>query len=548
MAKVYYVSAAGSDRNKGLSLKSPFRSLQKAADQTQPGDTVYVMNGTYSQPDPFKNILTIKHSGKPKAWITYKAYPGQKPKLVSKNWDAIEVQGASYIAIDGFNLKGNNDNISLNYALSQKDNLSNPPVSGSGVGTRPDPETGASPHHINIRNNTVHNFGGNGIFTVQSDYVTIENNVVFDNALYSPYANSGISIFGGYNSDNNTGYKIIVRGNIVHNNEQLVPWFRAGRITDGNGIIVDTTRNTDIYLKGEAYTGRTLVENNIAYANGGRGIHIFKSDHVDILNNTTYKNLKNPNIREGEITAIESSDVRVFNNILYSRSVLPANTVADADNVIYDYNLVFNAAQFTSSASNNKIGQDPLFVAPSRGDFSLKAGSPALNSGGGLFAKKDFYGARRALGKSDIGAIEKTQTTRRLASDPSKQTVSQQLNGSPDRDSLLGSSDSDILSGGDGNDNLIGNAGKDRSKGGNGDDTLKGGRSRNVFVLEEDRGWDTIQVFTDNRNHLQLPKSLSFNDLTSEQHGKNSLLRANQVELALIKTISANQITATDFS
>ncbi|MEH2450233.1 hypothetical protein [Nostoc sp.] len=47
--KTYYVSGTGDDKkNNGLKEGAAFRTLQKAADLVQAGDTVYVMNGTYT--------------------------------------------------------------------------------------------------------------------------------------------------------------------------------------------------------------------------------------------------------------------------------------------------------------------------------------------------------------------------------------------------------------------------------------------------------------------------------------------------------------------
>src|SRR5690348_581584 len=46
LATTYYVSATGSDTNSGTSTTAPFLTIQKAANLTQPGDTVNVMNGT----------------------------------------------------------------------------------------------------------------------------------------------------------------------------------------------------------------------------------------------------------------------------------------------------------------------------------------------------------------------------------------------------------------------------------------------------------------------------------------------------------------------
>ena len=55
-ATEYYVSASGSDSNNGTSLDSPFLTIQKAAGLTNPGDIVYVTNGTYGP-------LSITRSG-----------------------------------------------------------------------------------------------------------------------------------------------------------------------------------------------------------------------------------------------------------------------------------------------------------------------------------------------------------------------------------------------------------------------------------------------------------------------------------------------------
>jgi hypothetical protein len=49
-AATYYVSGTGSDRNNGLSAAAPLCHLQNAANRTRPGDTVMVMNGTYTPP------------------------------------------------------------------------------------------------------------------------------------------------------------------------------------------------------------------------------------------------------------------------------------------------------------------------------------------------------------------------------------------------------------------------------------------------------------------------------------------------------------------
>jgi len=50
LAVDYYVSSQnGSDLFNGLSTTSAFKTIQKAADNTYPGDSVFIMDGTYSE-------------------------------------------------------------------------------------------------------------------------------------------------------------------------------------------------------------------------------------------------------------------------------------------------------------------------------------------------------------------------------------------------------------------------------------------------------------------------------------------------------------------
>lgn len=60
----YYVSDyIGNDSNNGLSENTPFKTIQRASDLTNPGDTVYVMNGTYQSAQPEWSVVSITRSG-----------------------------------------------------------------------------------------------------------------------------------------------------------------------------------------------------------------------------------------------------------------------------------------------------------------------------------------------------------------------------------------------------------------------------------------------------------------------------------------------------
>ncbi|MFS0516350.1 DUF1565 domain-containing protein [Nostoc sp. UIC 10607] len=358
--KTYYVSGTGNDKNSGVSSSSPFKTIQKAANLTKPGDTVLIMNGVYRNATPNGDVLSITRSGTANAWIKFKAYPGHKPKIQHNGWHGILIHnGASYIEVNGLEVIGNNANVTLDYAMSQKTNRLNPLTNGNCISV--DGRKNGHTHHIRIVNNKVHQCGGAGISAIESDYVTVDNNVVFDNAWYNVYACSGISMLNNWSFDSYQGYKMFVRNNKIYNNRQYIPWIKTGTITDGNGIIIDTLRNNHKNSTLKAYKGRTLVKNNLTFNNGGSGIHTYVSERVDIVNNTAFLNNQSPEITGGQIFANESSDIKILNNILYAFPGKNVNSKWKSTNVIYDYNIYINSAKVSVNGPNDIVA-DPEFI------------------------------------------------------------------------------------------------------------------------------------------------------------------------------------------
>ena len=412
--KAYYVSGMGKDGNDGLSTNTAFLTIQKAADLVKPGDIVLVMNGLYKNTHEGFCVL-IKTSGTSNAWITFKAYPGHKPKIEHNSWNGIIIQGADYIIIEGFTIEGNSDNITLEYAQAEKDNLGNPLTCGNGIAITRNEENKDNVdycHHILIRNNIVYKCSGGGIYTMYADYVTIEGNIVYSNSFWSPYNNSGISILGGYDVDDYAGYKNFVTRNVSYGNYNYIPCQWTGKVTDGNGIIIDTIISSEEPYKSRPYKGRTLVANNITFNNGGSGIHSFRGAHVDIFNNTAYMNGRHPDINDGQIHANACDDVKILNNILYAPENKKVNSNwNNKDTVIYDYNIYFGGNEIVRQGPHDIIGKDPEFINPSinplKIDFHIKKNSPAIDSGTDVGLKEDFKGNKRPAGKAyDMGAYE----------------------------------------------------------------------------------------------------------------------------------------------
>jgi parallel beta-helix repeat protein len=452
MATTYYVSGTGNDSSDGLSTGSAFRSLQKAANLVQAGDTVLVMDGTYEATG--KAVLQLQNKqGNENNPITFKAYPGAKP--VIKNSDGgypVIIDGSSYITIDGFTIIGPNDNITLEYAESQKYVTTNRLTRGTGISISPqivNGEVARYSHHIVIRNNTISKFPGGGVGVDRADYITIENNTISETSLYSNLGHSAISILHSHNIDNNTtDYKFIIQGNVIFDNQQFIPWTQATQPTEGHGIILDSNRNREIDagIEEDPYKGRFLVANNTIYNNGGFGINVFQSENADIVNNTLYQNSRDPNLK-GEIVVINSGNVRAENNIMSARDGSRANMIYQSKDVVFDNNITYNSSVTFQAASppnatmgsgqsyvdssaqtaavanvinaelKNYLEQNPLFIDPANGNFSLQAGSPAVDTGSNQFSSvvgTDALKTTRRDGdgingvQTDIGAYEYT--------------------------------------------------------------------------------------------------------------------------------------------
>ena len=433
----WYVSPDGSDSNDGKSISSPFRTIQKAADIVNPGDRVLLCSGEFTMEGrkDDKALVLIRRSGEKDAWITWTAAPGQHPVIRPSGWSAFEVRG-SYHIFDGLTITGMNDALTLKHAI---EDASKPSASGlyntNGItieGRQNAPDS--KPHHITVRNCVISKCAGGGIAGLETDYLTVEDCVVFDNCWYMKYAGSGITTLNNWQFDDEPGYHIIIRRNLVWNNRTLVPWVKTGKLSDGNGILLDVTNKKGPVLNnpdGDAtvttaavqnlspekkremerpeWTARALIENNVSAYNGGSGIHVFRTCHVDIINNTTYWN--GSSVDYEELFPNASFDIVIKNNVIIPR---PGGRVTSNHNnhdIVWDYN-IYPVDQNVFKGEHDIVA-DPMVLEPgidlSRADFRLDRKSPALNSGDGSCAPEtDIYGKKRPRGKSvDRGAFER---------------------------------------------------------------------------------------------------------------------------------------------
>ena len=273
-----------------------------------PGDCINVAPGTY-------NGMTLSKGGNAATSTGYLVYRCQTLDGCTINGNAGPNRNggfslsygastvANYIMIDGFVIVGPGSALG-HYGWG----INAAAVNGSSAPP--------SSHHIWALNNVIHSFSEAGIIMGTSEYFYVIHNTVYDNAGSTCDAQgSGISYFtpfalpnynptaddasnpnpliGSFERGDGTFFHNVVEWNVTYNNALT----KCGTVsnphdTDGNGIIMDTF----LASKGniQNYTNPTLIAFNVAYNNGGGGIHIFGSGNITIANNSCFNNYIDP--------------------------------------------------------------------------------------------------------------------------------------------------------------------------------------------------------------------------------------------------------------
>jgi len=424
----FYVSSLiGKDQNNGETKESAFATILKAQTKALPGDTIFLMTGTYAP-------LKITKSGNLNSRITYKALPGNNPVITcgaSGAWNLLQIS-ASYITVDGIEIAGINDKLTLAqgeanynniYAIThtggtptqaQWDATTNTNTNGVSIG-----EKNIAPiQYVEIRNCKIHDCSAAGFGGTNADNLIIENNVIYNNAWYCMWAPSGISVIDLVGTGT-----ITIRGNKVYNNYCLVKWISIEKYSDGNGIIIDV--NT-------GYKGSFLIENNLVFDNGGRGLYIMDAGNAVFRNNTSFWNSKSLFSTGGEMVCYNAKNVTYVNNIAWANPAYSSENFAICDNgywgsnsyITWINNLAFNGTvgqksiylnkTTTKSIDNsNVLGVNPMLVNPTIdptiADFHVRSGSPAINAGTLALGVADYdisYKARLQKSMVDLGAYE----------------------------------------------------------------------------------------------------------------------------------------------
>jgi hypothetical protein len=384
-AAVVYVAPGGSNANPGTSA-SPWATLQYAANQVDPGDTVIVRPGNYAGFD-------LRTSGTSVAPITFQAEPGAIINQINPvTNDGINIEQASYVIIDGFTL------------------LSPSTTTRAGIRVVGDGDIQANnfSQHVTIRNNTASNWGKWGILTGFTNDVVIERNTfsgaVLEHGIY--VSNSGDRPVVRFNHIfNNRANGIHLNGDFATGDTSLpgvdgtISGARIeGNIIHGNGVGGGSGINGDGLVN-------AVIVNNLLYDNHASGISLYRIDGGapstnGVIANNTIINASNArwviNLTDG------ATGATIFNNILYnlhgSRGSISTDGVSDVG-LISDYNLLepqfflegstLNTIAAWRTATGEDFNSQPLtlgqmqalFADYANGDFTLGPSSLARDFG-----------------------------------------------------------------------------------------------------------------------------------------------------------------------
>ncbi|GAB1692760.1 sigma-70 family RNA polymerase sigma factor [Krasilnikovia sp. M28-CT-15] len=409
-----YVAPSGSDDNSGLTRNRPLRTLQHAADKTRPGDTVLIADGRYSAPGR-PNVLGINRSGEPAKWITFAAAPHARPVIEGGdgNWQIVHVH-AAYIRVVGLTAVGNRERLTTEQRdRAQRGDLKDPTINGNcyAADEQKSADPPHRPHHVHFWGNTATDCALNGFSAETADHVTMEFNEAARNSWYSGYAGSCFSMHHSWNSDDGTGYKMIMRGNVAHDCRQVVPSAITGtdRSTNGNGFSIQVNRNENLRgapLFQDRYRGRILVSDNVAYGNGGHGIIVYDSDNVDVTHNTFYRNAATPHM-SGEIVLRKAERVISANNIAVALPGKVAAEVSSTAGTGLANNLFLGAQNLPDGIAHDTVTGQPSFVDPAAGDFHLNADSPAVDAGAPTSGNTTDIERLPRDSRPDLGAYER---------------------------------------------------------------------------------------------------------------------------------------------
>lgn len=322
MTQYYIAASGGSDSNPGTVFQ-PWASWSHSQIVLGPGDSLIFLPGNYSLSDSLNYATSV--SGTAENIITYASSINYGAILTqSGGVDGIFFIQNPYIRITGFEMTAPNS---------------------VGGGVNP-----FETHHVKVDNCLIHDCGGGGIGGIFSDYITVEDNIVFNCCKAATNQTSGISLYACKAFDSAPGYHNQILNNLSYSN--FDPWDGVNPTTDGEGIIIDSN---DLY----SYIGATLIQGNICFNNGGRGLEVFNSSYVTSNQNICWGNSQDSHqANQGDIVCqVQKKSFNTFTNNIGRSSGAAGNSGLGAGGTESAFPACVTASVWTGNNLSSDGGQ-----------------------------------------------------------------------------------------------------------------------------------------------------------------------------------------------
>jgi PKD repeat protein len=392
----YYIDGSnGNDQNDGRTLQTAWRTIGKANDTLQAGDTVYIRGGTYNE-NHQSACINPRNSGGPDNFITYTNYNNEQVIIGNVYQPVYTRESSDYICIKGLIVDGgsrSSSEIAYGMRIYGSHNIIQDCIVRNG---REGPwgrgiHIAETSSYNQILNNIVHHIGqpqppaandnGDGIYISEGSH----HNLVEGNEAYA-CGHTTILVYGPYN---------VIRHNNFHNED----WGRSAEMGSH-----DTARRHNVFEYNRIHHSDNLDEGsypnygmqsdqpgsiirfNTFYQNYGHGLEIWAGHPWNGSHTRLYHNVicESGTIGSGygyegfgiclnELSGLEDGafrDVVIKNNILYNNRY---------DGIYYKPQ---NTDPNDHTAESNFFHSDgnPRFLDEGQLDFHLQEDSPCIDA------------------------------------------------------------------------------------------------------------------------------------------------------------------------
>ena len=360
----------------------PGDSFKSAVESLTAGDTLIVHEGTYSESG---SRIVISADGTPSQPIVVMGAAGEARPLItrpagSNAQNTINIEGASYVTIQGLEITGNGDGINMSNVpdhITIEDNE----IHDIDVGIN----FRSSMDSIVVRRNHIYNTNG----TAEGMYVgcnnascAVSNSIIEQNWIHDTTGSQGDGIEIKYGS-----YGNIIRDNVIH--DANFPCILAYGVTDDNVSQPNIIEGNVVWNCGQSIDviADAIVRNNIVMGTIETQSHVQVPvmRNVTITNNTVIGGMPLRGWGGGD----DESSLNVANNVIYGGSI-----TNQPGGGVYSTNLEYGA------------GTTGVMVDPDNWDFWPAPGSPLIGAADASHAPAvDFNGTARTA-PFDVGAYE----------------------------------------------------------------------------------------------------------------------------------------------